>query len=248
MTRRDLADKYVGQAFGLMWSVCHPIFLICLYVFVFAFVFKQKFGGTADLPLDYTAFLLSGLVPWLGLQEALSKSCTTITSNSALVKQVVFPLEVLPIKSVLASLFPQLVSLSVIIIYVFMVNNSLLVSYLALPFIMIFQFMFMTGIAYFLSPIGVYFRDLKDFVQLFCISGIYLLPVFYLPDMVPRLFKPVLFLNPFSHLIWCYQDTLFYGRMQHPFSWMIVIGISLFTFTFGYRFFKLVRPQLGNIL
>lgn len=248
MARRELADRYVGQAFGLLWAIGHPVFMIALYVFVFAFVFKQKVGGTVEMPLDYTAYLLSGLVAWMSFQESLTKSCTAITGNAALVKQVVFPLEILPVKGVLASMFPQLVSLVLLIGYVLVTNGALHATYLLLPILIAMQLMAMIGLAYILAPIGAYFRDIKDFVQLFAIAGIYLMPVFYLPAWVPDLFKPLLYLNPFSYLIWCYQDALYFGRFEHPWAWAFTGLASTATFVIGYRVFRKLKPGLGNLL
>lgn len=248
MAKRELSERYAGQAFGLLWAVAHPVFMMCLYVFVFAFVFKTKIGGTVEMPLDYTTYLLSGLVAWLSFQESMTKSCTAITANSALVKQVVFPLEILPVKVVLAALFPQLISLVVLIIYVFTVNGFIPLTYLILPLIVVLQLMAMTGVAYILAPVGAYFRDIKDFVQLFAVAGVYLMPVFYLPAWVPTLFKPLLYLNPFSYLIWCYQDILYYGRIEHPVAWVITPLASIAAFVIGYRIFRKLKPILGNML
>src|SRR5262245_40820787 len=130
MARRELSDRYAGQMFGLAWAIGHPLFLTGLFVFIFAVVFKQRVGGTRELPLDYTTYLLSGLVAWMSIQESLVKSCTAITSNTSLVKQVVFPLEVLPVKGVLASFFPQLVSLAALIGYVLITYHWLHLTYL----------------------------------------------------------------------------------------------------------------------
>ena len=68
MAKRELSDRYAGQAFGKLWAVIHPIFLMGVFVFIFAVVFKMKIGGTRDMPLDYTVYLLSGLVSWLSFQ------------------------------------------------------------------------------------------------------------------------------------------------------------------------------------
>ena len=57
-----------GQAFGMVWAIIHPMFLMGLYVFIFSFVFKQKIGH-AELPLD-CGFTSVRLVCWLGFQEA----------------------------------------------------------------------------------------------------------------------------------------------------------------------------------
>lgn len=248
MARREVADRYVGQMLGMFWAFFHPIFLIGLYVFIFAFVFKQKVGGTADLPLDYTAYLLSGIVAWLSIQDGLIKSCTIITSNAALVKQTVFPLEVLVIKSMAVSLFPQLISLLLLVVYVLATHGSLQLTYLMLPLLVLVQILGMIGIAFLLAPVGAYFRDIKDLVQLFSSAGIYLLPIFYIPSWVPDLFRPFLYLNPFSYMIWCYQDALYFGRFEHPWSWAIALLLNIFLFNLGYRLFRKLKPALGNLL
>ena len=95
LARRDIADRYVGQFLGMFWAVAHPLFMMGIYVFIFAFVFKVKIGDSLDIPRDYTVYILSGLIPWMAFQECMSKSCSAISANSSLVKQVVFPVEVL---------------------------------------------------------------------------------------------------------------------------------------------------------
>lgn len=248
MARREMSDRYAGQAFGMLWAVIHPLFMMGLYVFIFAVVFKQKIGGTIDMPLDYTAYILSGLVSWLGFQDSLSKSAVAITSNTALVKQVVFPLEILPVKTVLASLFPMIVSLLVLTLYVLISHGFLHWTYLLLPLLLLMQVMMMIGLAYLLAPIGAYLRDLKDVVQLFALLGVYIMPVVYLPAWVPALFKPILYINPFSYFVWCYQDVLYFGRIEHPLAWLVVLLQSFLTFVFGYRVFRKLKPALGNAL
>lgn len=248
MARRELSDRYAGQVLGLFWAIGHPVFLISLYVFIFAFVFKQKVGGTLEMPLDYTAYILSGLVAWLSFQESMIKSCNAITGNSALVKQVVFPLEILPVRGVLASLLPLIISLALLIGYVLFTHGSLHLTYLLLPILLFMQFITMIGIAFILASVSTYFRDLKDFVQVFAIAGMYLMPIFYLPNWVPSLFKPLLYLNPFSYLVWCYQDILYYGRFEHPWAWLFMGIASLSTFVIGYRIFRKLKPELGNLL
>lgn len=248
MARREVSDRYAGQVLGVFWAFWHPIFLIGLYIFVFAFVFKQKIGGTVELPLDYTAYLLAGIVPWLSVQDGIIKSCSIITANASLVKQTVFPLEILVMKSIAVSLLPQVVSLIVLIAYVLVSFGSLHPTYLLIPLLMGIQVIGMLGIAFLLAPLGAYFRDLKDIVQILATAGIYLLPIFYLPAWVPPLFRPVLYINPFSYLIWCYQDILYYGRFEHPWAWVVTIVLSLLSFSFGFRLFRKLKLTLGNLL
>jgi len=248
MAKRDITDRYIGQFFGIFWTFCHPLFLMGLYAFVFAIVFKTKIGDTFEMPLDYTTYLFSGLIVWLGIQESILKSCSSITGNSSLVKQVVFPLEILPVKGVLSSLFQQGILLLFLVGYVFFKYGYLPWTYSLLPVLIFFQLLLMIGLSFLLSSIGAYFRDLKDFVQLFTVAGVYVLPIVYLPKLVPEIFRPILYANPFSYLVWCYQDALYFGRIEHPYAWIINILFSIFMFIFGFRMFKKLKPMFGNVL
>jgi lipopolysaccharide transport system permease protein len=248
MAKRELSDRYAGQALGLFWVIGHPLLLMGVYLFIFGYVFKVRIGGTADLPLDYTTYLLSGLVPWLALQESLNKGPVTITGNANLVKQVVFPIEVLPVKTILATLAGELVSLATLIIYVLATHHRLPWTYVLLPVLLVFQIGITIGICFVLASVGVYFRDLKDVVQVFTVIGMYLLPVLYLPSMVPPLFRPYLYVNPFSYLIWCFQDACYFGRFEHPWAWLVVTAFWLGSLTVGFRIFKRLKPMFGNVL
>jgi len=248
MTKREISDRYAGQVIGTIWAIGHPLILMGIYVFIFGFVFKIKIGGTHELPLDYTTYILSGLIPWMAFQESMNKSVTVIAGNANLVKQVVFPIEVLPVKSVIASFLTQLVSTLILVMYVFVKNGFLLRTYTLIPLLFFLQILAMIGVSYILSSVGVYFRDLKDFVQVFCIAGIYLMPIFYLPAQVPAAFRPFLYLNPFSYLGWCYQDACYFGYFEHPWAWIVLAIGSIAIFSTGYRLFRKLKIMFGNVL
>ena len=248
MAKREITDRYRGQFFGLFWAVIHPLVLIGVYIFVFVIVFKIKIGGTREMPLDYTTYLLSGLIPWMAVQESMSKASTVITSNASLVKQVVFPIEILPIKSVLASMITQGIFFAILIIYVLATHTALPITYALLPLLVFVQMIGMAGVSYVLAAIGTYFRDIKDIVQVFTVVGIYMMPIFYLPEQVPEIFRVILYLNPFSYMIWCYQDALYFGRFTHPWAWVVYIVISHFVFVLGYRIFCRLKVMFGNVL
>ena len=248
MTRREVSDRYAGQVLGAFWAIGHPLALMGVYLFIFGCVFRMKVGGTPEMPLDYTVYLLSGLIPWMAFQESMAKGATVIVGNANLVKQVVFPVEVLPVKGVIASFSTQLVATTILAGYVLATHRALPWTYLLLPGLFFFQSLAMIGAAYTLAAVGAYFRDLKDFVQVFCIAGMYLMPVVYLPNMVPRVFRPLLSLNPFSYMAWCYQDACYFGRFAHPWAWPVFLLGSLAAFYLGYRVFRKMKTCFGNVL
>jgi lipopolysaccharide transport system permease protein len=246
--RREFHDRYAGQVLGRIWALGHPLVLMSIYVFLFAFVLKLKVGGTEELPLDYPTYLLSGLIPWLACQDAMSKSTIAISGNEALVKQVVFPIEVLPVKGILASMVNQVIASLLLVGYVVVTHGTLPWTYALLPGLWLLEIVGLAGVSLLLSAASVYLRDLKEVVQVFSTINLYIMPVFFLPDWVPDLLRPILYLNPFSYLIWCAQDLCYFGRFQHAWAWGGAIGLAVLSFYVGARFFVRLKPGFANVL
>lgn len=248
LIKKELIEPYAGQIFGWFWSIGHPLFLVVLYTFIFGFVFRAKIGGTHELPLNYTVYILSGLIPWLVFQQSLVKGVTVISGNAALVKQVIFPLEVLPIKVAVTPLIILLVGYIFLIIYTIAEGHVFYWSYFLLPYLILLQLFAMSGCNFLLSALNVFIKDVKDFLTLFTLINMYIMPIVYLPGWVPRLFRPIIYINPFSYMIWCYQDIMYYGRIEHPFAWVVNTVFSLVIFSVSYRIFQNVKPLYGNFL
>ncbi len=248
LAKREMADRYAGQIFGILWVIGHPLILIGIYIFVFAYVFKLRLGGTVDLPLDYPVYILSGLVSWMTFQDVANKSCTAVTGKANLVKQVVFPIEVLPVHPVIPSCISQLIGCAVVMVYVIAAHGGLPWTYVFLPVVVFLQVLFMIGISLLLSSVSVFFRDLKDIVVVANLIVLYATPIFYLPEWAPEPVRVLLHLNPFSHMLWCYQDVLYFGRFEHVASWLIFAGMAVAAFCAGAVVFRRLKPYFAEAL
>jgi lipopolysaccharide transport system permease protein len=248
LAKREIRDKYAGQLLGIVWMFGHPIIMIAVYIFIFQFVFKVKVGNATAIPLGYTVYLLAGMLPWLAFQEVLGKGATIMHTNASLVKQVVFPLEVLPLKSVLASLLTQLVGTVCLIGFIILTRKPLPWTYLLLPLLWTIQLLAMAGISLVLAAVGAYVRDLKDIVQVFCTVGLYLMPIAYLPEWVPAMIRPLLYLNPFSYVVWCYQDVCYFGRFEHPWAWLLFLSGAPLLLITGFALFRKLKVCFGSVL
>ena len=248
LARREISDRYVGQAWGIFWAVGHPLIFCGVYLFIFAVVFKVRIHRVDGLPLNYGIYLLSGLIPWLAVVAATTTGVTAVVTNTNLVKQVVFPIEVLVVRGVLTALLPLVVTLSGVLLYCALVFGTILKTWLLLPVAISFLIIGLTGVSFLLAAVGVYFRDLKDIVQVFAFIGIFLLPAFYLPDQVPNLFRPILYINPFSYMVWIFQDCIYYGRIEHPWAWLVFPVFCLGSFVAGSLIFRRLKVSFGNVL
>ena len=248
LTRRDIGASHAGHGLGSLWSYLQPLIIIGIYLLIFGFVIGSKIAITVTFPGDYPSYIAVGLIAWLGVQSALIKSTGALTSNSNLVKQVVFPIEVLPISSVLGALWPFWPALILVLVYKAAFGGGLPLTTLLLPIVVVMQVALCIGLAFMLSGLTCFVRDLREFVGLFCLIAMYITPAVYLPEWVPIAFQPLLYLNPFSYLTWVYQDTLFFGEILHPWSWVILFFMSILSLSYGFRLFQKLKPHYGNVL
>lgn len=247
MAMKDISDRYAGNSLGKTWSIISPLFLVGIYAFIFTFIFQIKIGS--GKPVEYALYALAGLIPWIVMQEGLVKSTSSILSNPTLVKQVIFPIDILPVNSVLSSL-PTIIFgflIFVIISIIFMPQN-LGWLLLLLPLIILVHFIFSIGIGWFLSAVGVYFRDLREIVSLMLLIFMFITPVLYLENMLPKALVVPIKLNPFTHILNMYRDILINNQILHPWSFVIFGVLALLCFVIGFKFFKKVKPYFSNVL
>ncbi len=248
LVQRDLRDRFSGQAFGLVWTLGHPLVLMLLYAFLFAYVFPARYtAAVGATSLDYAPSIFAGLVCWLTAQEVLARSPTVLQSHASLVKQIVFPTELLPVKSTLASSTAQIVTLTFAVGYA-AYKGTLGPFALTLPFVVACQLAAMTGVAFLLSSLGAYFRDIKDVIQVLLAVGLFALPVLYNPHALPPWLSVVFYANPLSYLVWCYQDAIYFGAPAHPIAWVVSPLFGLGLLAIGYTVFQRAKHGFGDVL
>lgn len=247
LTRRELTERYMGQFLGKAWVFLHPVILLSLYVVVFAVIMKGRLQ-LGSIETDYPSYILAGLIPWMAIQEAALRGSSAVVSNASLVKQVVFPIEILPIKSVLVAWATQVIGFVFLICYLLFFAPSNSFSPFLLPIALILHVIFSMGMAFLLGAVTVFVRDLRDIIQVLLLVGMYSTPIFYPLNAIPQTFSAIFYLNPITYLILCFHDVFVFGHMAHPEAWGISLILSLATLVIGFKVFRALKNAFGNAL
>lgn len=248
MALRDIKGGTVGHGLGSVWVFAQPIVIVVTFMLIFGVVIGAKMAVTATFPGDYTSYILAGLTPWLLMSNALGRSTAAFSGNANLVKQVVFPIETLPVASMLACFITYVPCFAMVLGYKLTIGGGLSWLALALPAVIAMHALLCIGLTLGLSVTTPFLRDIREFVTIYMSVSMYFTPAIYLPDWVPAAVRPILYLNPFSYVMWVYQDVLFFGEIRHGFAWIVFALMAVATFAGGLALFRRVKPYLGNVL
>jgi len=203
---RELRSRYAGSAFGALWAIVQPIATITLFYLVFGLILQVRLPQTASSN-GYFFFLLSGLLPWLAIQEAWQRSVWAISSNEALLQKQTFPLSLFPLAAVLTALTPQLVGFLCYLPWLAWAERTEIAWFL-LPLLFGAQLAITAGIALALAAIGHLIRDLAAATPILLQILFYTGAILYPASTVPEPYRFWLFANPVAPLAMSYQEAL----------------------------------------
>jgi lipopolysaccharide transport system permease protein len=202
---RDFRIKYSRSVLGWLWSLAQPVTRLIILGFVF----------TRAIPLDienYTAFLFVGLVAWQWFATGVMGATTSLVDNRALLLRPGFHRSTVPVVAVLMSVLDAIAGFVVLIAFVSItVGTSWAV--LALPGLLLLQFLLISGIGLLLCVANVYVRDVRLLVELSLQLGFYLTPVFYQRDLLPERFQTLFGLNPMAQMLEAMRLVLIDGEL-----------------------------------
>src|SRR5512132_2645997 len=120
MVVRDTRSRYAGSGLGVAWVFVNPILWMVLYTAVFSVILRVPVErGFASFP----EFLMAGLLPWMAIQEGISRSASALPDNAVMVKKAVFPIETLVGSVVVAAVVNQLVAFAIFAVYLLWVGH-----------------------------------------------------------------------------------------------------------------------------
>lgn len=245
--KRDLLGRYKGSALGIAWAVLTPVVMIAIFTFIFAGIFGARFGIN-DSHWDYALYLFCGLLPWSMFQETVQQSSNTIVANANLVKRVVFPLETLPAAQAFAAVGNQLFATIALLIATIAIRQSLQLTALWLPVLLIPQLLFALGAAWLIASLGVFLRDIAQGITLLLMAWMYLTPIIYPESIVPERFRWFIGINPFTALIRSYRRIFLDGLPPDWRGLLYFTLIALVVFIFGYWWFARTRKNFADVI
>ena len=122
------------------------------------------------------------------------------------------------------------------------------VTVLLLPLVILSLLLFIIGLTCGLASLGVYFRDVSQFIGLFTTVLMFLSPIFYPASALPEEYRHLLLLNPLTPVIEQARDVLFWGKAPDmTILSAYLLGGALMAWL-GFAWFQKTRKGFADVL
>lgn len=250
LVRRELAHRFTGSIFGRFWLILSPLIMLAIYAYFFGEILQAKWslGPAKEGLTSFALMIFSGLILHQFFAECVARAPDLVLSNPNYVKKIIFPLEILPVVSLISVALQLLISVLILMLAYVAMHGLIHWTWLLIPFIFLPFVVMMAGIMWILASLGVFLRDLRQLMQFVATAFMFLSPVFYPMDRLSDGMQFLKFVNPLVIIIEQSRVVLFEGLMP---DWFLMAGyylVASVVAALGYYFFVRSKPAFADVI
>jgi ABC-type polysaccharide/polyol phosphate export permease len=197
LIKRDLKVRYKNSRLGFLWSIAPPL----MQVACITFAFRHATGFAKDFD-NYSAYVLVAMIPWTYFSTCILDSSQSILLMYGVIKKVYLPREIIPLSTAISNFIHFMLSWVVFFVYLFFyLGAPPLMTMLWFPYLILVEFMLVTGLSLLVSCLNVFYEDVKYMVSIFMGLALFVLPIMFLPEMTiysSRISAGSIFSNPWA--------------------------------------------------
>ena len=239
---RNIRVQYKQAVLGIAWAVIQP--LISMAIFTIAVGHLANVKGGAGVP--YAAFALSVQVPWAFLQSTVSTGATATIGNSAMVRKVYFPREVLVFGSTLSSAVSLAIGFGLFLLLAPIVHAHISLWWLVLPALALALAVVGVGISLALAAFSVYYRDF-GYVIPFALQAWWVASTAVPLGNLGRWRQLFAIWNPVAGILDSFRRVVAAGTAPDLGLVLLSLAQALVLITAGYWIFKRLEPNFSDV-
>ncbi len=217
LVSKNIKLQYRNSVLGIFWTFLEPL----LTMIVLSLVFNNLFGRDSSKVVNFPVYLLCGKLLHEFFTSSTKRAMRSIRSRASIIKKVYVPKYVYPLSEVLSKFVTFLISFSVLAVVILYFNianiNPITLTgnvVWAIPPIIVL-FFFSLGVGMILATLNVFFKDIENIYDVFCLLLFYTTPIVYTADRLgdpsTSLIAALVRFNPMYGFIQMFRGAVIYG-------------------------------------
>ncbi len=245
--KNDFKNRFANTSLGSIWGFLQPFIFMLTYAIVFQFILKV--GSTGNYP--YAVWYFPGMAMWQLLNDSIMSASNSIRSYSYLVKKVVFPVDIIPTISIIASsfvgIFLLMISIAICAIYGFLPNIIIFI------YVIFATYCFVIALTRFTSAVTAVVPDFSNLLSIVMQLCFWFTPVVWNLGMLSEhhTILRVMQCMPFTYLVTAFRQVFMNENIilaGHGIYTIVFWCITLILFVWGNSVFKRAKKDFADVL
>ena len=248
MAVREVAMRYRQSWLGMFWVVLMPLAMLAVYTLVFKHIFQVRWSMPNEGELAFALRIYAGLALFTFFAEYANRAPTMVTEQPYLIKKVLFPVEILPWVGLLSALIGLLVATVTLLLLSLFGRGYVPISAVTLWVVWFPLLPFCLGLGWALSAIGTYVRDVSQVVSMVMSALIFVSPVFFPVEALPKAAQDWMWMNPLAIPMTQTRLVLLDGIWPDWSAWSVSMLTGAATALAGAWLFNRLKVGFADVL
>jgi lipopolysaccharide transport system permease protein len=142
----------------------------------------------------------------------------------------------------------HLIGFAILLVIIAFTIGKISVFILLVPLYFLTLMLFTLGIAWLVSSLNVFVRDISQVLSVILTFWFWFTPIFYTTDRFPPRLLVLVKWNPVAHIVMGYRDCLLRMRMPDLRALGLLALVSLLVFAVGGLFFRHTKREFVDVL
>lgn len=243
LARRNYQLRYRQSIAGFVWAIVPPLLSVGVATLVFGKVAKVDTGN-----IPYPLFAFAALAPWTFFMNSITYAAGSVVQSQGMISRIPFPRAVLPLSMAGTVLIDLGFASLTFIVYVYVTGAGLPLTALWAPLLLVLEIALTVGIVLLVSAVNVFVRDVRLAVPFLVQALLFLTPVMYALDSVPKSARPWYRLNPMAGLMESFRDVLIEGRAPQLALLLPALIGSVAVLLIGVWYFSSTESRFADVV
>ena len=243
----DLRYRYAGSTMGIFWNVLLPLLQILILTVVFSQIMEVRLPRAAGMNA-FAIYLCSGLLPWLGFSECVTRGTQSFLENATYLKKLPIPEQVFVAQNAVGATLSLGVSMSLLFLLTFILKGEITWAWMVVPTVILLFQSFGFGLGLMLGSLNVFFRDIGQGLGIVLQMWMWLTPIVYVKEILPTLFQKLLVFNPVFPFIDSLHGIIVHGLWPARWHWVHMTLWALTTPLAGYLILRKLKPEIRDVI
>lgn len=244
----ELRHRYAGSALGPVWLVLYPVAQILIYSLVFSEIMRARVPELSDLPLSFTLYLCTGLLPWIGFADIVSRSTSSLLENATYITRTALPEQIFFAQNAFAGFLRMLLSMAILLGASLGMGLAPSPTWLAVPVVLALLVCFAFGVGTLLGVLNVFSRDVTPVVEIALQIAMWTAPIVYVESILPESIQALLPYNPIYHYVGALHQLVLFGEWPAAATWAAMAGLSSLMIFVGLELLGRLRAEVRDAL